>query len=368
LAEKRDYYEVLGVDKSASHEAIKSAYRRLAKKFHPDMNRDNPKAAEEKFKEVSEAYEVLADSQKRERYDRYGHEGVASNFSPGGFTWQDFTRQADVEDIFGGMFGGSIFEQFFGGGRRRSRKGEDLRFDVELGLEEVYKGVSKKIRVPRSESCIACKGTGSANGTAPTICQACNGAGQVRNVSTRGYTQFISVGPCRHCGGAGRIVQNPCQACRGTGKVQKTSELEVDIPAGADEGTRLRLAGMGLSGPAGAPAGDLYIVVHVKENERFERHGDHLLSNVPVSYATAALGGEIEVETLDGKALLKIPPGTQPGTTFRLRGKGMPSLEGRGNGDLHVLVGVEVPRKLNSEQRRLLKEFDEAGKRKGLFG
>ena len=368
MAAKRDYYEVLGVEKKAGPDDIKSAYRKLAKKFHPDLNKDDPKAAEEKFKDVSEAYEVLADTDKRARYDQLGHEGVASNFSPGGFNWQDFTHQADVEDIFGGGFAGSIFEQFFGGGRRRSRRGEDLRVDVELTLEDVYRGAKRTLRVPRAENCQSCNGTGSKDRTAPAACPACNGAGQVRNVSTRGYTQFISVGPCRQCGGSGPIQRNPCQSCRGTGKVQKTSDLEVRIPAGAESGTRLRLAGMGMPGPAGAPSGDMYVVIHVHDDPRFERHGPHLIASLPIGFATAAMGGEVEVETLDGKAMLKIPPGTQPGTTFRLRGKGMPSMEGRGSGDLHVHVSVDVPRKLNSEQKRLLKEFDEAGKRKGVFG
>jgi molecular chaperone DnaJ len=367
LASKRDYYEVLGVAKSASADEVKSAYRKLAKKFHPDLNKDEPKAAEEKFKEVSEAYEVLADPQKRAKYDQYGHDAVASNFSPGGFSWQDFTRQADVQDIFGD-FGGSIFDMFFGGGgRRRQRRGEDLRFDVELGLEEVLRGVEKTVRVPRAEPCQACAGTGSSDRSTPAVCTACSGQGQVRNVSTRGYTQFISVGPCRQCGGSGRMVRNPCRECRGTGKVQNTSDLKVQIPAGADHGTRLRLAGMGLPGPAGAPSGDLYVVVHVRDDPRFERQGPHLLSAHPIPFATAAMGGDVEVETIDGKAILKIPPGTQPGTTFRLRGKGLPSLEGRGVGDLHVTVSVDVPRKLNSEQKRLLREFEEAGKKRGLF-
>jgi molecular chaperone DnaJ len=369
LAAKRDYYEVLGVEKSASQDDIKSAYRRLAKKHHPDMNKDNPKAAEEKFKELSEAYEVLADADKRARYDQLGHEGVASNFSPGGFNWQDFTRQSDVEDIFGGGFAGTIFEQIFGGGggRRRSRRGEDLRIDVEMTLEDAYRGAKKTLRVPRAESCQTCNGTGSKDKTAPAACPACNGAGQVRSVSTRGYTQFISVGPCRQCGGSGRFLRNPCQPCRGTGKVQKTSDLEVQIPAGAETGTRLRLSGMGMPGPAGAPSGDMYVVIHVREHARFERHGPHLLAAHPIGFATAAMGGEVEIETLDGKAILKIPPGTQPGTTFRLRGKGMPSVDGHGAGDLHVNVSVEVPTRLNSEQKRLLRDFEEAGKKKGMF-
>lgn len=368
MAAKRDYYEVLGVEKSASADDIKSAYRRLAKKHHPDMNKDNPKAAEEKFKELSEAYEVLADPEKRSRYDQHGHEGVASNFSPGGFSWQDFTRQADVEDIFGGGFAGSIFEQFFGGGRRRSRRGEDLRYDVELGLLDVLRGAKKTMRIPRADNCQACSGTGSSDKSSPAACPGCNGAGQVRNVTTRGYTQFISVGACRQCGGSGRLVRNPCRTCGGTGKVQKTSDLEVQIPAGAEHGTRLRLSGMGMPGPAGAPPGDLYVIVHIKDDPRFERHGHHLLAKHTIGFSIAALGGEVEVETLDGRAMLRIPPGTQPGTTFRLRGKGLPSLEGRGMGDLHVTVSVDVPRKLNADQRRLLREFDEAGKRKGMFG
>lgn len=366
--DKRDYYEVLGVQKSASADEIKSAYRKLAKKYHPDLNKDDPKAAEEKFKEVSEAYEVLADAQKRQLYDQHGHEAVSQNFGQGGFSWNDFTHYSDVEDIFGGMFGGSFFEQFFGGGRRRSRRGEDLRFDVELTLDEVANGARKVLHVPRAEPCGACGGTGSTGKSGAGTCPTCEGAGQVRSVSTRGYTQFISVQPCRQCRGTGRYVKDPCRQCGGTGRIQRTSDLEVRIPAGADDGTRLRLQGMGMAGPQGAPSGDLYVVVHIAEDTRFERQGPHLHTHVPISFSVAAMGGDADVPTLDGKAEVKVPAGTQPGTTFRLRGKGLPEMQSGRRGDLLVTVTVEVPKKLNSEQKRLLRDFEEAGKKKGMFG
>lgn len=367
MAEKRDYYEVLGVKKSASHDEIKQAYRRLAKKFHPDMNRDNPKAAEEKFKEVSEAYEVLADAQKKERYDKFGHAGINGSFGADGFGWNDFTHYTDISDIFGDMFEeGSIFDAFFGGTGRRRRstgpaRGSDLRYDVELTLKEAASGTLKLLEIPHSVSCGECAGTGAEKGTSPKTCQVCNGSGQVKSVQRRGYSQFITIGPCRTCGGVGRTIEKRCPKCGGTGLARKTSRMEVNIPAGADDGTRLRLQGEGEAGLRGGPAGDLYVVIHVRQDDKFIRDGEHLLTEASISFAQAALGDEIQVDTLTGKAWMKVPPGTQPGTIFRLKGKGMPSLSGRGHGDLHVKVNVIVPDKLTPDQKRLLREFEASG-------
>jgi molecular chaperone DnaJ len=366
MSSKRDYYEVLGVEKSASHDEVKKAYRKLAKKFHPDMNKDNKKEAEEKFKEVSEAYEVLADPDKRSKYDRYGHAGLEGAFGADGFNWNDFTHYTDISDIFGDFFGGgSIFDAFFGGGARGRRstgpaRGSDLRYDIEISLKEAANGLEKELRIPHSVTCGECGGTGAKKGTTPKTCQACGGSGQVKSVQRRGYSQFISIGPCRECGGTGTMIEKKCQKCSGLGSVKKTSNLVVNVPAGADNGTRLRLRGEGEAGHRGGPSGDLYVVVHVRADERFIREGPHLLTERDISFVQAALGDEIEVPTLEGKASMRIPPGTQPGTMFRLKGKGMPFRDRRGRGDLHVKVNVTVPKKLNAEQKRLLKDFEMA--------
>ncbi len=366
---KRDYYEVLGVDKSASQDDIKKRYRQLAKKYHPDMNRENREEAEEKFKELSEAYEVLADPEKRKRYDAYGHDGLNGAFGGDGFQWQDFTHQADISDIFGDFFGGSIFDSFFGGGRRRRPqtgpvRGSDLRFDIQISLEEAAKGIVKKIEIPHRKQCQECGGTGAEKGSTPITCQKCKGSGQVKNVQQRGYSQFISIGACPECGGAGQIIESPCKVCKGQGSVPKTSKLEVSIPPGADTGTRLRLRGEGEAGLRGGPPGDLFVVVHVKSHPQFRREGPHLITEMDIDFVQAALGDEITVKTIDGKASMKVPPGTQPGTMFRLKGKGLPSLQGRGNGDLHVLVNVKVPEKLTGEQKRILEMFADASGKK----
>ena len=366
MANKRDYYEVLSVEKSASQDDVKKSYRKLAKKYHPDMNQDNKAEAEEKFKEVSEAYEVLADPKKRQTYDQYGHSGLNGAFGGDGFQWNDFTHQADISDIFGDFFGGSIFDSFFGGGGRRRRsptgpvRGTDLRYDIQITLKQAAKGIEQTISVPHKKQCKECSGTGAEKGSAPVTCQNCHGSGQVKNVQQRGYSQFISIGACGACRGAGQIIEHKCKTCGGQGSISKTSKIEVSIPPGADTGTRLRLRGEGDAGLRGGPSGDLFIVVHVKDDPVFHRRDTHLITEVELDFVQAALGDEVKVTTIDGQASMKVPAGTQPGTMFRLRGKGMPSLQGRGNGDLHVQVNIAVPEKLSGEQKRILKEFGEA--------
>ncbi len=368
MAEKRDYYEVLGVDRKADKDEIKKAYRKLAKKYHPDLNQDDKKAAEEKFKEVSEAYEVLADAEKKKLYDSYGHAGVESNFGGGGFNWSDFTHYNDISDIFGGG-GGSIFDMFFsGGGGRRTRRtgpmrGSDLRYDIEITLEMADKGFDKTISVPRNVSCDKCKGTGAADGSSPQTCRTCSGSGQVKNVHKRGYSQFISINVCPSCRGQGQTIEKPCDKCGGTGVYRKTGKISIKIPPGSDTGTRLRLAGEGEAGSRGGPPGDLYIVVHVLPHDRFARDGRHLYTEAEISYPEAAMGTEIDIKTLDGKASMKVPAGTQPGTILRMRGKGMNVLGGRGRGDLHVKINIRVPKKLSRDEKRLLKELDRLKKK-----
>jgi molecular chaperone DnaJ len=353
---KRDYYEILGVGRSANEQELKSAYRRLAVQHHPDKNPDNAEA-EEKFKEAAEAYSVLSDAQQRARYDRFGHAGVSSG-AGAGWGGGGAAGFGGIEDILGDLFG---FGDVFGGGRsgssRRSaaQRGSDLRFDLDMTLEDAAKGMTAQLRIPRLEACEACAGTGAAKGTQPENCATCSGAGQVR------FQQgFFSVArTCGSCRGAGRIVRNPCEECRGAGRVEREKQLEVKIPAGVETGSRLRIAGEGESGTQGGPSGDLYVVIRVKEHDLFERQGNNLYSSVPVSFAQAALGSEITVKTLDSQQQLKIPAGTQTGTVFRLKGVGMPALGGRGRGDLFVAVTVVTPKTLSREQRRLLEQLAE---------
>jgi len=358
MAVKRDYYEVLGVSKNATEDDIKKAYRRLAMKFHPDTNKDNPKAAEEKFKQISEAYEVLIDKDKRARYDQFGHEGVSNAFRTGGFDWSDFTHYGDISDIFGGSgFGGSIFDQFFGGRARAApQEGRSLRYDVEITLEEAAKGIEKELRIPHSVQCEECRGVGAKAGDYKT-CPTCKGSGQVQRGQKKGYTSFVTISNCPTCRGTGRQVTKHCAKCGGAGVTQATSTLQVSVPKGAEEGMRLRIRGAGEAAPNGGTPGDLYIVVHVAEHDVFSREGIDLIVEASVSYTQAALGAEIHVPTLDGTALVTIPPGTQTGTVFRLRGKGMPDMRGRGNGDQFVRVTVVTPTKLTSEQKDLLKQL-----------
>src|SRR5918912_3883838 len=351
---KRDYYEVLGVSRGATEAEIKSAYRKLAVRYHPDKN-PGDHAAEEKFKEAAEAYSVLSDADQRARYDRFGHAGVSSGASASaGWGAQGF---GGIEDILGDLFG---FGDMFGGrsaGQRRSaaQRGADLRYDLEMTLEEAAAGMTAQLRIPRLETCETCRGSGAAPGTQPEQCPQCGGAGQVR------YQQgFFSVArTCGQCRGAGRVIRTPCEACRGAGRVEREKQIEVKIPAGVETGSRLRLAGEGEAGAQGGPAGDLYVVIHVKEHEVFERQGNNLYAPIPVPFAQAALGAEVSVPTLDAQQNLKVPAGTQTGTVFRLKGHGMPALGGRGRGDLYVSVTVVTPTTLTREQRKLLEQLAE---------
>jgi molecular chaperone DnaJ len=353
---KRDYYEVLGVEKSASQDDLKKAYRKLALKYHPDRNPGDAEA-EEKFKEATEAYEVLSDKQKRQAYDQFGHQGVSGGFGPGGFNPENFRDFGDIFGDFGDF--GDFFESLFGGGRRTRRgrggamRGEDLRYDLELNLEEVATGVEKTIEVPRHEVCEACEGTGCAPGTSPTTCSQCHGAGQVS------YSQgFFSVSrPCPRCGGRGQTIETPCTTCSGAGRVLKRKKLSVKIPAGASTGLRLKVSGEGERGVRGGPPGDLYLFIFVRPHELFQRDEDDIVCEVPISFAQAALGAEIEVPTLFGKARMKVPAGTQTHKKFRLRGKGLPNLRHQGQGDQYVRVIVETPTKLTQRQKELLQEL-----------
>lgn len=344
---KRDYYEVLGVSRNSSESEIKKAYRQLAVKYHPDKNPGDV-GAEEKFKEAAEAYSVLSDAQKRSRYDRFGHAGVGG---PGGGSYDPgFTNIEDIFDLFG-------FGDMFGGGGRRTtvKRGADLRYDYQITLEEAAEGKDAKLEIPRLETCESCDGNGTAEGTAPETCITCGGSGQ-----TRFQQGFFSVmRTCPNCSGKGQIIKDPCGDCRGAGRVEKTKTLEVKIPAGVDTDSRLRVGGEGEAGVNGGPSGDLYVFIHVKEHEVFERQGSNLYTSAPVSFAQAALGAEIEVKTLDGAETLKVPAGTQTGTVFRIKNQGMPVLGGRGKGDLFVAVTLVTPKTLTKEQRRLLEKLSE---------
>ncbi|HEV8398115.1 MAG TPA: molecular chaperone DnaJ [Vicinamibacterales bacterium] len=346
---KRDYYEVLGVAKTATDQEIKSAYRKLALKHHPDRN-PGDKHAEDLFKEAAEAYSVLADTDKRHMYDRFGHAGLGGA-ATGGFDPSVFTG---FEDILGGL--GDVFGlgDIFGGGRRRGpQRGSDLRYDLEISFDESAKGAEMALQIPRAEQCETCRGNGAAEGSKPSTCPQCQGRGQLR------YQQgfFTVARTCGQCRGTGTVIAKPCPTCKGAGRVQKERKLTVRIPPGIASGQRLRLTGEGEAGPSGGPSGDLYVVVHVQEHPFFQREGNDLFCEVPVSYPTLALGGEITVPTLESTEALRIPEGTQTGTTFRLRGKGMPDVGGRGRGDLQVTVRVSIPKKLTKDQRKLLEDL-----------
>ena len=346
---KRDYYEILGVERQATDQQIKSAYRKLALKFHPDRNPGDAKA-EEAFKEAAEAYAVLADAQKRGLYDRFGHAGVNAGGAGGaGF---DPTIFADFSDIFSGL--GDMFG--FGGGRRRRggpQRGSDLRYDLEITFDESAEGTETSIVVPREETCETCTGTGAAPGSTVETCSQCQGSGQLR------FQQgFLTVArPCSNCRGTGKTIAKPCTTCRGMGRISKERKLTVKIPAGIATGQQMRLTGEGEHGTAGGPPGDLYVVVHVQEHPFFQREDDDLYCELPIHFPTLALGGSVKVPTLKSREDLNIPAGTQPGTRFRLRGKGMPNVSGRGHGDLHVIARVAVPKKLTREQKHLLEEL-----------
>ena len=349
---KRDYYEVLGVTRSASDQELKTAYRRLAHQHHPDKNQTDP-TAEEKFKEAAEAYAVLSDVEQRQRYDRFGHAGVSSSAASAAWGAPGF---GGIEDILGDLFGfGDVFAAGGRGGSRRSaaQRGADLRYDLEITLEQSATGMTAQLRIPKLESCETCSGSGAKPGTKPETCRTCQGAGQVR------FQQgFFSVSrTCSTCRGMGQVISSPCETCRGTGRVEHEKSIEVKIPAGVETGSRLRLQAEGESGTLGGPAGDLYVVIHVAEHEQFERQGNNLYASVPVTFAQAALGADVKVPTLNGDESLKIPAGTQTGTVFRVRGQGMPVLGGRGKGDLFVSVSVITPTTLTREQRKLLEQL-----------
>jgi molecular chaperone DnaJ len=356
---KRDYYEILEITREETADGIKKSYRKLAVRYHPDKN-PGDKTAEEKFKELSEAYEALSDPQKRAAYDQYGH----AAFDPrqrasrgGGAGGGGFHDPFDIfREVFGGQGGGSIFENLFGGQQAdpsQPQRGDDLRYDLEISLEEAALGCEKEISVTKLDKCETCHGSGAEAGSKLKTCATCGGRGQV--LMSRGI--FSIAQTCPHCKGAGRILEKPCKTCHGNGKHQRTSKIKLRIPPGVDAGSRLRSSGNGEAGFRGGPAGDLYVVLHVKEHEIFKRDSDDLLCEVPVSFIQATLGSEIEVPTLDGRATVKIPAGTQPNATFRVKGKGVKNLQGYGHGDLHVRVQVEVPTRLNTEQKAKLQEF-----------
>jgi molecular chaperone DnaJ len=348
---KRDYYEVLGVARTADEVVIKSAYRKLAMQYHPDRN-PGDKAAEDKFKEAAEAYAILADGEKRSLYDRFGHAGVSSAAGGGGFDPSTFRGFEDLFGNLGDMFG--LGDLFGGGGRRGGpQRGADLRYDLEITFEEAARGTETSIQIPRHETCDTCKGTGAAPGTSATTCTQCRGAGQVR--FQQGF--FTVARTCPQCRGNGRVIAKPCQTCRGSGRVARERKMSVKIPAGIATGQQLRLQGEGESGNGGGPAGHLFVVVHVQEHEFFRRDGLNLFCEISVNFTTVALGGEIEVPTLDGSETVKIHEGTQTGTTLRLRGKGMPDVNGGARGDLFATVQVRTPKKLSKEQRHLLDQL-----------
>ncbi|OLN23407.1 molecular chaperone DnaJ [Domibacillus antri] len=346
---KRDYYDVLGVSKSASKDEIKKAYRKLSKKYHPDINKEP--GADEKFKEISEAYEVLSDDSKKAQYDQFGHAGPQQGGFGGGFSG------------FGGGFD-DIFSTFFGGGSRRRdpnapRQGDDLQYTMTLTFEEAAFGVEKDITIPKEENCSTCGGSGAKPGTSPETCSHCAGSGQVNVEQNTPFGRVVNRRTCPHCSGSGKIIKEKCTTCSGQGRVTKNKTINVKVPAGIDEGQQIRLSGQGEAGINGGPAGDLYIVFRVRQHELFERDGDDIYCEMPITFVQASLGDEIEVPTIHGKVKLKIPAGTQSGTTFRLRGKGVANVRGYGTGDQHVHVKVITPVKLNEKQKQLLREFAE---------
>ena len=373
MAEKRDYYEVLGIQKGASEDEIKKAYKKLARKYHPDMN-PGDKEAEEKFKEVNEANEVLSDPEKKARYDQFGFAGVDPNYGAGagGGAYGGGFDFGDLGDIFGSFFGGG-----FGGGQRRNpnapQRGESIRASVSVSFTEAAFGCEKSVTLERSEQCPTCKGNGCAPGTTPEICPDCHGTGTVQTRRQTPMGVFASNGPCRKCGGTGRLIHQPCPDCRGTGAVRKRKTIKVNIPAGIDHGQTISLRGQGNAGRNGGPAGDLLITFMGQPHELFRRDGVDVFCEAPITFAQAVLGAELEIPTIDGKVKYSIPEGTQTGTVFRLKGKGIPVLNGRGRGDQYVTVTIETPRNLNKEQKEALRRFSETlgesnyDKRKSFF-
>jgi molecular chaperone DnaJ len=373
---KRDYYEVLGVLKDADEQTIKKAYRKLAMKFHPDAHQgeEEKKQAEEKFKEISEAYEILADSKKRERYDQYGHAGVSQDFGGSGFQWQNFSHFDDISDIFGafgggggGMGGGSIFDMFFQGmggvggarGGRRQQRGENLVYEMELDFGDAVFGIEREIELYRVEKCPDCSGSGAKEGSKVETCGTCRGNGQVQQVRQQGFFRTVSVSPCGTCGGSGKKIETPCTKCKGKGMIRKRRNIKVKIPAGVDTHTRIRMRGEGNQSKDGI-SGDLDLIIYVRPHERFTREGYDIHSTEMISFVQAALGDDIKVETMEGTGKLKIPAGTTHGTVFRLRNQGVAVPQGYGKGDHMVSITIEVPKKLSDKQKEHLLDFAKA--------
>ncbi len=375
---KKDYYEIIGVPKDADEKEIKKAYRKLAMQYHPDRNK--APEAEEKFKEISEAYGVLSDPEKRKQYDRFGHAGIDARYSQ-----DDIFGSINFEDIFRGFAGGgvggggSIFDTFFGGRggvQRGPERGADLRYDLRISLEDAATGIERKAEVMRTDTCDVCKGTGAKPGTTPKTCTYCHGTGQISQARRTPFGQFITSSPCPHCSGAGKIIESPCSSCNGRGRVRRPRTLSIRIPAGIGSGDRIPHRGEGEAGVRGGPPGDLYIFVHIDPHPVFKRDGNDILYELPIRFTQAALGDEVLVPTLQGDVRMKIPAGTQSGSTLRLRGKGMPKLHGLGKGDQLVKVGVVVPTRLSARERELFTELQEiedktpsrgGKKHKGIF-
>jgi len=369
MVTKRDYYEVLGLDKGADEQAIKKAYRKMAMKYHPDKNAGN-KESEEKFKELSEAYEVLSDSNKKARYDQFGHAGLGGN-GQGGF--EGHSGFGGFDDIFGDIF--DMFGGGFSNGRKKSgpQKGADLRYELGINFEEAAFGVEKEVNISRHEKCGVCQGTGAKPGKSPKTCSKCNGNGEVRYTQRTPLGQFVNVKTCDACRGEGTVIEDPCGECKGSGKIQKSKKIEIKIPAGVDTGSVIPLRGEGEPGAKGGPSGDLFIVLRVRPHEIFQRDGNDIICEIPITFVQAALGDDLVIPSLDGRIKYKIPEGTQSGTVFRIKGKGIPNLRGYGRGDLYVKAIVEIPKRLNEKQKDLLIKFGEImgeeghDQRKGFF-
>ena len=357
---KRDYYEVLGVDRNATKDDLKKAYRKLAMQYHPDRNPDN-KEAEEKFKEAAEAYEILSDDDKKARYDRFGHEGVRGS----GFGSQGFSDINDIFSHFSDIFGGaSIFDDFFGGGQRRTRSrgargvaGSDLKVTLKLTLEEIAEGTTKKIKIKKQVKCDECKGSGAEAGTSTKTCPVCQGTGEIKTISRSVFGQFVNITTCNNCNGEGSVVDTPCKKCLGDGRIQDDSFLNINVPAGVHEGSYMTMRNEGNSGKRGGPSGDVIVIFQEAPHEYFVREGDDIVFDLHLNFPEAAMGAEVEIPTLNGKAVLKIDPGTQPGKLLKMKHKGIKHLNHTGSGDQIVRINVDVPRKLNSKEKELLKEL-----------
>ena len=373
MADKpKDLYEILGVNKNATDDELKKAYKKLAKKYHPDLNRDDPKAAEAKMKEINVAYDILKDPQKRAQYDQFGH----AAFQPGGGGGTGGMGGFDFNDIFGGAAGGfggggidmgDIFEQFFGGGRARTKRqpgperGADLRYDLSISFEEAAFGKEMNIKVPRMENCPDCDGTGAAKGTSPETCPDCHGTGMRQTTTRTPFGMISNARPCERCQGTGRIIKNPCKRCRGSGKIRVESDVHINIPKGVDNNQRIRISNGGQAGTRGGATGDLYVYINIKPHPIFTREGIDVHCEIPVSFVQATLGATVDAPTLDGKIELKIPEGTQSGTVLKLSGKGIPKLRGEGRGNEYVKVKVLTPKNLSAYQRKLLQDFERGG-------